>query len=92
MQKIEIERNRDENAENNSRALISKYNKLFDVSEKINTYNIETLDKMNKILNDKLILTYEIDLPRRYKENIIDEIVKTINIKAILVDMKKNLN
>ena len=49
--KIEIERNRDENAENNSRALISKYNKLFDVSEKINTYNIETLDKMNKILN-----------------------------------------
>ena len=64
--KIEIERNRDENAENNSKALISKYNKLFDVSEKINTYNIETLDKMNKILNDKLILTYEIDLPREY--------------------------
>lgn len=89
--KIEIERNRDENAENNSRALISKYNKLFDVSEKINTYNIETLDKMNKILNDKLILTYEIDLPRRYKENIIDEIVKNNKYKSNFSGYEKEL-
>lgn len=89
--KIEIERNRDENAENNSKALISKYNKLFDVSEKINTYNIETLDKMNKILNDKLILTYEIDLPRRYKENIIDEIVKNNKYKSNFIGYEKEL-
>lgn len=89
--KIEIERNRDENAENNSRTLISKYNKLFDVSEKVNTYNIEILEKMNKILNDKLILTYEIDLPRRYKENIIDEIVKNNKYKSNFSGYEKEL-
>ena len=30
---------------------------------------VSLVKKANKILNDKLILTYEIDLPRRYKEN-----------------------
>ena len=56
-QKIDIERKRDENAQNNSKALVSSYNKLFDVSEKINKYNIETIEKMNQILDEKLILT-----------------------------------
>ena len=90
-QKIEIERNRDENAENNSKALMSKYTRLFDVSEKINTYNIETIKKMNEILEDKLILTYEINLPRRYKENIIEEIVKNNRYKDNYIGYEKEL-
>ena len=83
-QKIDIERKRDENAQNNSKALVSSYNKLFDVSEKINKYNIETIEKMNQILDEKLILTYEIDLPKKYKENIIYEIIKNNRNKGNL--------
>jgi len=89
--KINIERNRDENAENNSKSLKIKYDKLFATSEKINTYNIETLKKMNKILDEKLILTYEIDLPRKYKENIIYEIIKNNRNKGNLVSYEKEL-
>lgn len=82
--KIDIERKRDENAQNNSKALVSCYNKLLDVSEKINKYNIETIEKMNQILDEKLILTYEIDLPKKYKENIIYEIIKNNRNKSNL--------
>ena len=46
---------------------------------------------MNKILNDKLILTYETDLPRRYKENIIDEIVKNNKYKSNFSGYEKEL-
>ena len=46
---------------------------------------------MNKILNDKLILTYEINLPRRYKENIIDEIVKNNKYKSNFSGYEKEL-
>lgn len=73
--KIEIERKRDENADDNSKLLIEKYNKLLDVAEKINKHNIETIKKMNLVLKEKLILEYEVNLPKKYKDNLIYEII-----------------
>ena len=61
------------------------------MTEKINTHNIETLNKMNKVLKDKLMLTYEIDLPKRYKENIIYEIVKNNKYKGNFNGYEKEL-
>lgn len=89
--KIDYERKRDENADNNSSLLIKKYNMLYEVSERINKYNIETIEKINEVLHDKLILTYEVDLPKRYKENIIREIVNNNKYKGNLNGYQKEM-
>ena len=43
--KIQFERERDDNAENNPKSLVDKYKRLYDVTEKINQFNIDTIKK-----------------------------------------------
>ncbi len=89
--KIQFERERDDNAENNSKSLIEKYKRLYEVSEKINQYNIDTIKNMNEILKNKLTLKYEIDLPKKYKENIIFDIITNNKNKGKIAGYSKEL-
>lgn len=66
----------DKYADPNSKELSSKYEQLLEVCEKINTININTLVEMNKILDKKLQLNYEIVLPKSYVKELICDIVK----------------
>lgn len=66
----------DKQADTNTKELSNKYEQLLDACEKINTININTLDKMNKILDKKLQLNYEILLPKAYIKNLIYDIVR----------------
>ena len=70
------DRKTDKHANANSKELSSKYEQLFEICEKINTINIKTLVKMNKILDKKLQLNYKIVLPKSYIEELIYDIVK----------------
>lgn len=72
---MNLDRKMDEHADSNSSELASKYEKLLEVSEKINTININTLVEMNKILDKKLQLRYETVLPRYYIKELVDVIV-----------------
>ena len=90
-QKIDIERKKDINADNNSKTLEKEYKKLLDASEKINKYNIETIEKMNRILKDKLTLSYEINLPKKYKEQILYEIVNNNRNSGNIIGYENNI-
>lgn len=73
--KMNLDRKMDEHADSNSSELSSKYKRLLEISEKINNININTLDEMNKILDKKLKLNYEIVLPKYYIKELANEIV-----------------
>ena len=95
--KIDIERRKDENADNNSINLKNTYNQLLNVTEKINEINVDIINKMNEKLKDKLQITYEISLPENMKKEMIDRITignrneKSITYEEVL-SMKRQLN
>lgn len=66
----------DKHADANSKELSSKYEQLLEVCEKINTININTLVEMNRILDKKLQLNYEVVLHKSYIKELIYDIVK----------------
>lgn len=66
----------DKDADANSKELSSKYEQLLEVCEKINTININTLVEMNRILDKKLQLNYEVVLHKSYIKELIYDIVK----------------
>ena len=73
---------------------LNEYNKILkNRNEYLKLLNVNQYTDLRylDILNDKLILTYEIDLPRRYKENIIDEIVKNNKYKSNFSGYEKEL-
>lgn len=73
--KMNLERQRDKNAEYNNKELSQKYEKLFNVCELINDYNIKIMEEMNNVLGKKLNLKYEIILPKKYINGLVYEIV-----------------
>ena len=65
----------DKHADANSKELSSKYEQLLGVCEKINTININTVVEMNRILDKKLQLNYEVVLHKSYIKELIYDIV-----------------